>query len=119
MPLYGHDLDPSDRSGGGQCQLCGSPNAAAQKAGFSGSERILKALDRGPARKLVGFTVEGKMPVREGAPIFAGDTQVGVVTSGGFAPSVGAPIAMGYVAAAASCRSEHRWRLKCAASAWR
>jgi aminomethyltransferase len=37
------------------------------------------------------------MPVREGAPIFAGDTQVGVITSGGFGPSVGAPIAMGYV----------------------
>ena len=39
------------------------------------------------------------MPVREGAPIFAGEVQVGTVTSGGFAPSVGAPIAMGYVAA--------------------
>ena len=42
-------------------------------------------------------SVEGKMPVREGAPVFAGDTQVGVITSGGFGPSVGAPIAMGYI----------------------
>ena len=39
------------------------------------------------------------MPVREGATLFAGDQEVGKVTSGGFAPSVGAPIAMGYVAA--------------------
>ena len=70
------------------------------EGGFNGADRILKALADGPARKLVGFTVDGKMPVREGAPIFAGDDQVGVMTSGGFAPSVGAPIAMGYVAAA-------------------
>ena len=40
------------------------------------------------------------MPVREGAPIFAGEAQVGIITSGGFAPSLGAPIAMGYVDAA-------------------
>lgn len=37
------------------------------------------------------------MPVREGAPIFAGESQVGVITSGGFAPTVNQPIAMGYV----------------------
>jgi aminomethyltransferase len=60
----------------------------------------LKAFKDGPARKLTGFTVAGKMPVREGAPIFAGDVQIGVITSGGFAPSLGAPIAMGYVATA-------------------
>jgi aminomethyltransferase len=47
---------------------------------------------------MVGFTVEGKMPVREGAPIFAGETHIGVMTSGGFAPSINTPIAMGYVA---------------------
>ena len=37
------------------------------------------------------------MPVCEDAPIFASDAQVGVITSGGFSPSVGAFIAMGYV----------------------
>ena len=58
----------------------------------------MKALTDGPTRKLVGFAIEGKMPVREGAPIFVGETQVGVMTSGGFAPTVNAPIAMGYVA---------------------
>jgi aminomethyltransferase len=70
------------------------------EGGFAGSDRILKALANGPARRLVGLSVEGKMPVREGAPIFVGEAQVGVITSGGFGPSIGAPIAMGYVAAA-------------------
>ena len=68
-----------------------------EEGGFLGSARILKALAEGPARKLVGFAVEGKMPVREGAPVFAGDAKVGVITSGGFAPTVNQPIAMGYV----------------------
>ena len=40
--------------------------------------------------------------MREGTPLFAGGVQVGAITSGGFGPSVGAPIAMGYVAASAS-----------------
>jgi aminomethyltransferase len=42
------------------------------------------------------------MPVREGALIYDADQQVGAITSGGFAPTLGAPIAMGYVAAAHS-----------------
>lgn len=74
-------------------------SAAAQRAVSTARIAFLKALADGPARKLVGLSVEGKLPVREGAPVFVGDTQVGVITSGGFAPSVGAPIAMGYVAA--------------------
>ena len=58
----------------------------------------MSALANGSATKRVGLAVEGKMPVREGALVFSGDTEVGVVTSGGFAPSIGAPIAMGFVA---------------------
>ena len=92
-------MDPSTDPVEGNASFAISKRRRAE-GGFHGSERILKAIADGPARKLVGFTVEGKVPVREGAPVFAGDTQVGVVTSGGFAPSVGAPIAMGYVAAA-------------------
>jgi aminomethyltransferase len=99
LPLYGHDMDPSTDPVEGNASFAISKRRRAER-GFHGSERILKALTDGPARKLVGFAVEGKVPVREGAPVFAGETQVGVVTSGGFAPSVGAPIAMGYVAAA-------------------
>ncbi len=45
----------------------------------------------------VGFRLEGRAPAREGAAVMAEGRQVGVLTSGGFAPSLNAPIAMGYV----------------------
>ena len=48
----------------------------------------------------VGLALEGRLPAREGAPVYAGDDQVGVLTSGGFAPTCGHPIAMAYVDAA-------------------
>lgn len=98
LPLYGHDMDPTTDPVEGNAGFAVSKRRR-EEGGFNGADRILKALAEGPSRKLVGLSVEGKMPVREGAPIFAGEMQVGVVTSGGFAPSVGAPIAMGYVAA--------------------
>lgn len=98
LPLYGHDMSPETDPVEGNAAFAISKRRR-EDGGFHGSARILSALADGPARKLVGLLVEGKMPVREGAPIFAGDMQVGVATSGGFAPSVGAPIAMGYVAA--------------------
>jgi aminomethyltransferase len=98
LPLYGHDMDPSTDPVEGNAAFAISKRRREERR-FNGADRILKALAEGPVRKLVGFSVEGKMPVRESAPIYAGEMQVGVVTSGGFAPSVGAPIAMGYVAA--------------------
>jgi aminomethyltransferase len=96
LPLYGHDMNPEIDPVEGNASFAVSKRRR-EECGFNGSERILKALAEGPARKLVGFAVDGKMPVREGAPVFAGDMPAGVITSGGFAPSVGAPIAMGYV----------------------
>jgi aminomethyltransferase len=99
LPLYGHDMDPSTDPVEGNASFAISKRRR-EEGGFFGADRILKALADGPARKLVGLAVDGKMPVREGAPIFAGDASVGIITSGGFAPSVGAPIAMGYVQAA-------------------
>lgn len=98
LPLYGHDMDPSTDPVEANAGFAIS-KARREQGGFPGADRILRAIATGPARKLVGLTVEGKLPVREGAPVFAGDAEVGRVTSGGFAPSVGAPIAMGYVAA--------------------
>ncbi len=99
LPLYGHDLDETVDPVEGNAAFAISKRRR-EEGGFPGAERILKALSEGPARKLVGLTVAGKMPVREGAALFAGETSAGRVTSGGFAPSVGAPIAMGYVDAA-------------------
>jgi len=98
LPLYGHDMNAEVDPVEGNASFAISKRRRAD-GGFAGADRILKALAEGPAKKLVGLAVDGKMPVREGAPIFVGDTQVGTITSGGFAPSVGAPIAMGYVAA--------------------
>ncbi|MFN5127872.1 MAG: glycine cleavage system aminomethyltransferase GcvT [Sphingomonadaceae bacterium] len=99
LPLYGHDMNPELEPVEANAAFAISKRRRAQ-GGFAGSDRILNALANGPARRLVGLLVEGKMPVREGAPIFVGEAQVGVITSGGFGPSVGAPIAMGYVDAA-------------------
>ncbi len=96
LPLYGHDLDPAIDPIQGDLSFAISKRRRAE-GGFAGAERILKALTNGADKKRVGFAVDGKMPVREGAPIYASGDHVGVITSGGFAPTVGAPIAMGFV----------------------
>ena len=101
LPLYGHDMDLTTDPVEAGASFAIS-KVRREQGGFPGADRILKALADGTARKLVGLSVGGKLPVREGALLFAGDIEVGRVTSGGFAPSVGAPIAMGYVAAAQS-----------------
>ncbi len=101
LPLYGHDMSPEIDPVEGNAAFAISKRRR-EEGGFHGSERILAALENGPAKKLVGFAVDGRMPVREGAAIFAGADQIGSITSGGFAPSVGAPIAMGYVSASHS-----------------
>ena len=98
LPLYGHDLDEKTDPVEADLMFALSKRRRAT-GGFPGAAAILAKLEAGPARRRVGLTVDGRMPVREGAPVFAGNTQIGVVTSGGFAPSVNAPIAMGYVSA--------------------
>ncbi len=97
LPLYGHDLDPAINPVQGDLAFAISKRRRAD-GGFAGADHILGVLANGADKKRVGFAVDGRMPVREGAPIFAGTQQVGVITSGGFAPTVGAPIAMGFVA---------------------
>ncbi len=101
LPLYGHDLEPRIDPVQGNLSFAISKRRR-EEGGFAGADRILKALKDGPSWVRVGFTVDGRQPVREGAEIFDGDQVVGKITSGGFAPSVGAPIAMGYVLAAKS-----------------
>ncbi len=98
LPLYGHDLTPDTEPVEAGLAFAISKRRKAE-GGFPGAGRILKALLDGPARRRVGLRLEGRQPAREGATIHAGDEQVGIVTSGGHGPSVGGPIAMGYVAA--------------------
>ena len=98
LPLYGHDLDT--RVDPAQAGLgFAVPKRRRTEGGYPGAVRIGKHFADGPPSKRVGLAVEGRLPAREGAPIFAGETQVGTVTSGGFSPTLQAPIAMGYVAA--------------------
>ncbi|WP_426165464.1 glycine cleavage system aminomethyltransferase GcvT [Sandarakinorhabdus sp. DWP1-3-1] len=99
LPLYGHDLDPGTNPIEAGLAFAISKRRKTE-GGFPGADIILGQLLGGAPRKRVGLAVDGKLPAREGALVFAGDVQVGTVTSGGFAPSVGAPIAMAYVAAA-------------------
>jgi aminomethyltransferase len=104
--LYGNDIDETTtpveanlkwaiqkvrRSGG------------AREGGFPGAEVILSQFDNGVSRLRVGLQPAGKAPVRAGAVLFAQETggeAIGTVTSGGFGPSAGGPVAMGYVPAA-------------------
>ncbi len=96
LPLYGHDLSPEIEPVEAGLAFAISKRRKAE-GGFPGAARILNALLDGTARKRVGLKLDGRQPAREGAPLFAGDTQVGIITSGGYAPSVEAPIAMGFV----------------------
>ncbi|NUB46704.1 glycine cleavage system aminomethyltransferase GcvT [Fertoebacter nigrum] len=102
--LYGHDIDAttSPAEAGLTWAIQKVRRAGgAREGGFPGDQRILEELAEGPERCRVGLRPEGRAPMREGTELFTPDgTPVGKVTSGGFGPSVGAPIAMGYVAAA-------------------
>lgn len=72
----------------------------AREDGFPGAEIVLGQLEHGAPRSRVGLRPDGRAPVRAGAPLYLeadASAQVGSVTSGGFGPSLDAPIAMGYL----------------------
>jgi aminomethyltransferase len=104
--LYGHDIDTTTTpvEGGLNWSIQKSRRTGGARAGgFPGSDKILAQLDGGAPRKRVGLQPEGRAPVREGVLLFADATStesIGSVTSGGFGPSLGAPLAMGYLPAA-------------------
>jgi aminomethyltransferase len=102
LPLYGHDLDEQTTPVMADLTFAINKRRRAE-GGFAGAERILAELENGPVQKRVGFTVEGRQPVREGGRVLDGEgNEVGRVTSGGFSPSLQRPIGMGYVATALS-----------------
>jgi aminomethyltransferase len=98
LPLYGHDIDTRVSPVAADLGFAISKRRKEQ-GGFFGHDRVMKELGGDIASRRVGFAIDGRLPAREGASIFAGPEKVGEVTSGGFAPTVGAPIAMGWVAA--------------------
>jgi aminomethyltransferase len=97
--LYGHDIDLTTTPA--EAQLGWTVPRRRREAGdFPGADVIVPQLRDGPARMLVGLRPEGRAPAREGTVVQLGGREVGRVTSGGFGPSVGGPVAMGYVEAA-------------------
>ena len=97
LPLYGHDIDATTSPI--EAGLAWSiPKRRRAEGGFPGAARIQRDLSDGPARIRVGILPDGRAPAREGTEILSatGDT-LGTVTSGGFSPTLNAPIAMGYV----------------------
>lgn len=104
--LYGNDIDavtnPVEASLTWAIQK--ARRAGGERAGgYPGADVIQTAFDDGGGRKRVGLAPEGRAPMRDGTPLFdaaTGGTQVGEVTSGSFGPTVGGPVAMGYVSEA-------------------
>jgi aminomethyltransferase len=102
LPLYGHDADETVSPI--EAALDFAVSKRRLKAGdFPGAERVRREREAGPSRVRVGLRVLEGAPAREGAEIADADgAVVGKVTSGGFAPSLSAPIAMGFVTPALS-----------------
>jgi aminomethyltransferase len=102
--LYGHDIDTTTTpvEAGLAWALSQSRRAGgARPGGYPGADVISKQLADGVGRKRVGLLPKGRMPVREGTELVdAAGRVVGRVTSGGFGPSLGTPVAMGYVESA-------------------
>lgn len=97
--LYGHDIDTTTSPIEGALEWSIQKRRRLE-GGFPGAARVQAELASGPARRRVGLAFDGRQPAREGAEIATRDGRVvGRVTSGGFGPTVGAPIAMGWVEA--------------------
>ncbi len=106
--LHGSDIDKTTTPSEAQLNWAIQKvrrDAGARSGGFLGENVILQQVRDGVRRKRVGLRPEGRAPVRGGAQIYASEADgaaIGEVTSGGFGPSVGGPVAMGYVGTAYS-----------------
>jgi aminomethyltransferase len=95
--LYGHDIDsattPVEAGLGWSIS-----KRRRDEGGFPGADIIRAQLAQGPKRKRVGIKPSGRAPAREGTEITDAEGRpIGEITSGGFGPTVGGPVAMGYV----------------------
>ncbi len=113
--LYGHDINAATTPVEASLLWAISKvrrGEGARAGGFPGAERIFAQQRDGVARKRVGLLPQERIPVREGAVLVdANGTTIGQVTSGGFAPSLGAPVAMGYVDSAQATPGTSVWAL--------
>lgn len=113
--LYGHDMSttttPIEAS---LLWAISKPRRAdgARAGGFPGAKRIFEQQQNGVASKRVGLLPQERVPVREGAEIVDADGQViGTITSGGFGPTLGAPVAMGNVSITHSAIDTEIWAI--------
>ena len=97
MCLYGHDIDISKTPVAASLSWMVS-KARRERGDFPGAGRILRELKEGVPSRRVGIRPLGRAPAREGAEIQNTDGEtIGVITSGGFGPTVNGPVAQGYV----------------------
>ena len=95
--LHGNDISP-DINPASAGLMWAVPKEIRADGTFIGAEALRGIVATGPAQKRVGLKPEGRQPVRGGAALFDADgNPAGTVTSGGFGPSAGHPVAMGYV----------------------
>lgn len=94
LPLYGHELD--DETTPLEARLDWVVRFA--KSSFLGRDALWAQKESGLTRRLTGLIVTGRGIARQGYPLFHQGERVGVVTSGTLSPTLGKPIAMGYVA---------------------
>ena len=96
LPLWGHELDETINPVTG-----GVPFALSKRrreaADFPGAAAIMQDYTNGPARRLIGVLPEGGRPVRDGTELSLNGNIVGIVSSGGFAPSLDAPAALAII----------------------
>jgi aminomethyltransferase len=101
--LYGHDIDTTTTPVEAALEWSVQKSrrkGGARAGGFAGADQILTQFEQSAQRRRVGLRPEGRAPVREGARLFADETSaepIGTVTSGGFGPTLNAPVAMGYL----------------------
>ena len=96
LSLYGHELDEtvSPVEAG---LLWSIQKHRRSEGGFPGADRIQHEIAEGTSRRIAGIKPEGRAPARDGTIIMSDGKEVGVITSGGFGPSAGGPVALGFV----------------------
>ncbi|MHA6332860.1 glycine cleavage system aminomethyltransferase GcvT [Qipengyuania sp. CAU 1752] len=97
LPLYGHDLDLDTDPVSADLTFA-LTKKRRETGGYMGHAAIAARLADGGTVRRIGLQLEGRMPAREGATVHVGDAEIGRVTSGGFSPTLGYPIAMAYIA---------------------
>ena len=96
LPLWGHELDEAINPVAAGLRFALS-RRRREAGDFPGAAAIMTDWHDGPRRRLVGLLPQGGRPVRDGAELALNGAIIGIVTSGGFAPSLDSPAALGFV----------------------